>query len=141
MRTVVLLLLLANLTFFGFARLDSGAAGETSQQVQPDKIKLLTPQQVAALGPDKAAALSDVCIEWGPFNESERNRALADLDSLALGKLLTQRRVEPAAGTPAKGAATNLIVIRDPSAPVVARLRELSSVYPNADVKAGVCEK
>jgi hypothetical protein len=136
MRTVVLLLLLANLTFFAYARLDSGSSGETSQQVQPDKIKLLTPQQVAALGPDKTAALPDVCVEWGPFNDSDRARAIADLEPLALGRLLTQRRIE--SSPPAKGGAT-LLVIRDPSAQVVARLRELATVYPSADMKAGGC--
>ena len=64
------------------------------EQVQPDKIKLLSPQEVAALGPAKAAALADVCLEWGPFSEADRARALADIDSLALGRLLSQRRVE-----------------------------------------------
>ncbi len=63
-------------------------------QVQPDKIKLLTPQQVAALGPAKVAALADVCVEWGPFSDPDRTRALADLEPLALGRLLTQKRVE-----------------------------------------------
>jgi hypothetical protein len=62
--------------------------------VQADKIDLLTPQQVAALGPAKQAALADVCAEWGPFSDTDRTRALADLDALALGKLLTQKRVE-----------------------------------------------
>jgi hypothetical protein len=137
MRTVVLLLLLANLTFLGFAWLDSGSSGEQSQQVQPDKIKLLTPQQVAALGPDKAAALSDVCVEWGPFNEAERARAIADLEPLALGKLLTQRRVEATSG---RGAGT-MLIIRDPTAPVLLRLRDLSSVYPSADVRGGACDR
>ena len=64
------------------------------EQVQPDKIKLLSPQEVAALGPAKAAALANVCLEWGPFGENDRARALADIDSLALGRLLSQRRVE-----------------------------------------------
>ena len=66
MRTVLLLLLLANLTFFGYTRLDTTSDGEAvrlAEQVQPDKIKLLTPQQVAALGPSKVAALADVCLE------------------------------------------------------------------------------
>jgi hypothetical protein len=137
MRTVVLLLLLANLTFLGFAWLDSGSSGEQSQQVQPDKIRLLTPQQVAALGPDKAAALSDVCVEWGPFGDAERTRALADLEPLALGKLLAQRRVEATAG---RGAGT-MLIIRDPTAAVLMRLRDLSSVYPNADVRGGACDR
>ena len=86
MRTLVLLLLLANLTLFGYTRLDRAASGEAArlaEQVQPDKIKLLTPQQVAALGPAKVAALADVCLEWGPFADAERARALAELEPLA----------------------------------------------------------
>jgi len=139
MRLVALLLLLANLAFFGFARLDSGSAGEASQQLQPDKIKLLTPQQVAALGPDKAAALPDVCVDWGPFGDADRARALADLEALALGRLLTQRRVDSSTGTP-KSALT-MLVIRDPSSQTVARLRDLAPTFPSADVKVGPCDK
>jgi SPOR domain len=97
MRTLVILLILANLTLFGYTQLDGVGSGEgvrLAQQVQADKITLLTPQQVAALGPAKASALADVCAEWGPFSDAERGRALADLDPLALGKLLAQKRVE-----------------------------------------------
>lgn len=96
MRIVIVLLLLANLTLYAYTRLDTGG-GEgmlLQDQIQPDKIKLLTPQQVAALGPAKVAALADVCVEWGPFSEPERTRALADLEPLALGRLLSQKRVE-----------------------------------------------
>jgi hypothetical protein len=97
MRTVVFLLLLANLTLFGYTRLDSVGAGEAvrlKEQVRPDKIAILTPQQVAALGPAKVASLADVCIEWGPFTDPDRTRALADLEGLQLGRLLSQRRVD-----------------------------------------------
>ena len=97
MRTVVLLLLLANITLFAYTRLDSVGAGEAvrlKEQVRPDKITVLTPQQVAALGPAKVASLADVCMEWGPFNDPDRTRAVADLDSLQLGRLLTTRRVD-----------------------------------------------
>jgi hypothetical protein len=97
MRTIVLLLLLANLTLFAYTKLDSVGAGEAvrlKEQVRPDKITILTPQQVAALGPSKVASLADVCMEWGPFNDPERARAVADLDSLQLGRLLTTRRVD-----------------------------------------------
>ena len=97
MRTLVFLLLLANLTLFGYIRLDGVGAGEAvrlSQQVQPEKIKLLTPQQVAALGPAKVASLADVCVEWGPMSEADRARAQAKLEPLDLGKLVTQRKVE-----------------------------------------------
>ncbi|MBK9116587.1 MAG: SPOR domain-containing protein [Betaproteobacteria bacterium] len=96
MRIVIILLVLANLTLYAYTRLDSGG-GEAmllADQVQPDKIKLLTPQQVAALGPAKVAALADVCVEWGPLADPERARALAELEPLALGRLLSQKRVE-----------------------------------------------
>ncbi len=97
MRIVALLLLLANLTLYAYTRLDNASVGEAarlSQQVHPDAIKLLTPQQVAALGPSKVAALANVCIEWSPLNEADRARAMADLDPLALGRLLTQRKID-----------------------------------------------
>jgi hypothetical protein len=97
MRTILLLLLFANVALFGYTRLDRAGQGEAArlaQQVQPDKIRLLTPQQVAALGPAKVAALADVCLEWGPFNDGERARALAELEPAGLGRLLTQKRVE-----------------------------------------------
>lgn len=96
MRIVIVLLLLANLTLYLYTRLDTGG-GEAvllQDQVQPDKIKLLTPQQVAALGPAKVAALADVCVEWGPFSDVDRARALADLEPLGLGRLVSQRRVD-----------------------------------------------
>jgi hypothetical protein len=214
MRTVALLLLLANVTFFGYTRLDATGGGEAvrlAEQVQPDKIKLLTPQQVAALGPGKVAALADVCLEWGPIAEGDRARSLAELEPLALGKLLTQRRNETstafwvylpqaanradaerrAAEARARGIndvsivdngpqrhavslgafatedaartrlaevvqlgaanarlgprqqviATFLFVIRDPQAPVIARVRDLVPAYPGSEAKIGNCEK
>jgi len=97
MRIVVILLLLANLALFALTRLDSAPVGEgqrLSEQVQPDKLKILTPQEVAALGPAKVASLNDVCIEWGPLSEAERSRALTELAPLGLGALVSTRRVE-----------------------------------------------
>src|SRR4029453_13742492 len=97
MRTLVFLLLLANLTLFGYIKLDSLSTGEgirCSQKVQPDKIVLLTPQQVAALGPAKVSALADVCVEWGPFSDNDKSRALASLEPFDLAKLISQKKVE-----------------------------------------------
>src|SRR5258708_14190030 len=97
MRIVVFLLLAANLTLLIYTWLDSGG-GEgfrLQQQVQPEKIKLLSPQEVAALGPAKVAALADVCVEFGPLSDLERARVTAELEPLALGRLLTQRHVDP----------------------------------------------
>jgi hypothetical protein len=215
MRTVLVLLLLANLTLFAYTWLDGGAGGEgvrLGEQVQPDKIKLLTPQEVAALGPAKVAALADVCVEWGPFADADRARALAELEPLAVARLVTQKRVDsagmwsamlaPFANRPAAdrraaevraqgvrdvsvvdagggrytvaiglfrseeaarvhaaeltrqgviGTATptvrpqpvslTTIVVRDPPANVVAKLRELQPAYPTADIKVGGCER
>jgi hypothetical protein len=214
MRTLFFLLLLANLTLFGYIKLDSMGAGEgarLSQQVQADKIKLLSAQQVAALGPSKVAALADVCAEWGPLSDGDRARALAAIEPLDLGRLVTQKKVEvvanywlylpPAASKSAAdrrveelraqgvreatlvdsgpqrlaialGAFRNAelaqaqvnalqargignvkigervqslqqtaLVVRDPPAPVVVKLRELQSSFPGSDVKLGTCDK
>jgi hypothetical protein len=96
MRAAVLLLLLANVILFGYARLDRAAqseAGRLGTQVQPERIRVLTSQQVAALAPGKVASLPDVCIEWGPFSDADRVRAQADIEPLQLGRLVSQRAV------------------------------------------------
>jgi hypothetical protein len=214
MRTLVLLLLLANVTMFGYTKLDGVGSGEgvrLSQQVQPDKVKLLTAQQVAALGPGKVAALADVCVEWGPLSDSDRARALAVVEPLDLGKLMTQKKVEiianywlflpPSAnkstadrrvdelktqgvkeasvvdagpqqlaislgtfrtedeaqarldaltkqgvknaklGQRVQAVQQTALVVRDPPAPAVVRLKELQGAFPGTDVKIGSCEK
>ena len=214
MRTVLVLLLLANLTLFAYTRLDGGSSGEAvrlSEQVQPDKIKLLTPQEVAALGPAKVASLADVCVEWGPFSDAERAKVLADLEPLGIGKLTTTRRVDvaglwspmlapysnraaadrragelramnlrdvsvvdapggrytvaigafrteeaanahagelarlgvalPAATRRTQPANQALLVVRDPPANAVAKMRELSAGYPGTELKVGTCER
>jgi hypothetical protein len=114
LRIVLILLLLANLALFAYTRLDAYGGGEPqrmAEQVQPEKIKLLTPQEVAALGPAKVASLADVCIEWGPLSEGERTRAMAELAPLGVAALMTTRRVEIEAypvvlsGLPTRGAA------------------------------------
>ena len=57
MRLAVFLLLLANALLFAYVRLDRASVSEPGRlagQVQPDSIRLLTPQQVAALGLDRS---------------------------------------------------------------------------------------
>ena len=214
MRILVFLLLLANLTLLAYIRLDSVGAGEgvrLAQQVQADKIKLLTPQQVAALGPEKVASLADVCVEWGPLSDGDRARALSSLEPLALGRLVTQKKVEVIANywvflppAPNKAAADRRVdelkaqgikdafvvdsgpqrlaislgafrsedaarawlatlqgqgvktanagqrvqavqqltlVVRDPPAPAVLRLKELQGEFPGSELKIGSCDK
>ena len=214
MRTLVFLLLLANLTLFGYIRLDSMTGGEgvrLAQQVQPDKISLLTPRQVAALDPAKVATLADVCVEWGPLSDTEKTRALATLEPLDLARLISEKRVEvianywvfipPAAnravadrklaelktqgvkdlllidggpqryaislgvfrseerararlaeleaqgvtgaqiGPRAQSVLQTALVVRDPSAPAMARLKELQGGFPGSELKVGACDK
>jgi hypothetical protein len=213
MRTLVVLLLLANLALGGYIYLDSLSTGEAvrlSQQVQPDKISLLTPQQVAALGPAKVSALADVCVEWGPLSEGDRTRALAQLEALDLSPLVSQKKVEvianywvfipPAASKPAadkrvdelksqnvrdvslveagpqrlaialgayrteeaaqarlaalkslgvdarvapraQSIMQTVLVVRDPPAPAVARMRELTNGYAESEIRTGTCDR
>jgi hypothetical protein len=96
MRAAVLLLILVNVALFAFAkayRVAQSEPGRLDEQVEPQRIRLLSAQEVAALAPSKVAALPDVCVEWGPFAESDRMRAQADLEPLGLGQLLSQRPV------------------------------------------------
>jgi hypothetical protein len=214
MRTLVFLLLLANVALGGYIYLDSLSAGEgvrLSQQVQPEKISLLTPQQVAALGPAKASALADVCVEWGPFSEGDRTRALATLEPLDLARLISQKKVEvianywvfipPAAnraaadrkveelkalgirdiavvdsgtlrfaislgvfrtedaaqarlealqtqgvkaakvGARAQSVTQTVVVVRDPPAPAIARMKDLQGGFTGTEIKIGTCDK
>ena len=96
---LLVVLLIANAALFWLAWSERGASegGRLDAQIQPDKIRLLTTQQVAALGPSKIEALADVCLEWGPFSDQERKRALAALGPSGLGRLLTPKRVESTA--------------------------------------------
>ena len=214
MRILVFLLLLANATLFLYIELDNVGGGEAArlnQQVQPDKIKLLTPQQVAALGPAKIAALADVCVEWGPLSETDRARAETGLAALQLGRLLSQKKIEavanywvflpPLANKPAvdkrvgelkaqgikdvaavdsgpqryaislgvfrteEAAQTRLVslqeqgittaklgqraqavqqlalVVRDPPAAVIVRLKELQADFSGSQIKIGSCDQ
>ena len=147
MRTLFFLLLLANLTLFGYITLDNMNGGEgvrLHQQLQPEKIRVLTPQQVAALGPEKTASLADVCAEWGPFTDTERVRALADLEPLGLGRLITSKKLEASSARvtarQGPGSLTSL-VIRDPPSNAIGRLKELQAAYPSAEVRIGTCDK
>jgi hypothetical protein len=214
MRILVLLLLLANLTLLGYTRLDSLGTGEgvrLAQQVQSDRIVLLSPQQVAALGPAKVSALADVCVEWGPLSDTDKARALASLEPLDLAKLISQKKVEVVAnywvfippapnrsaadrrveelkaqgvkglllvdggpqrfaislgifrtedaaqtrlaaleaqgvktarvGARVQAIAQTALVVRDPPAPAVARLKELQGSFPGSEIRIGTCDK
>lgn len=104
MRTLFFILALANVAFFAFARSDSGAEANgdaqiVGRQLDPEKIRLLTPEQVSELTrksePPKAAT---VCLEWGAFVGGDAARAGQALEPLGLGAKLTQRKQDDVAG-------------------------------------------
>jgi sporulation related protein len=104
MRIVVLLLIVANLVLFAYARLERAAQSEGARlamQVEPERIRPLTAQEVAALAPAKAAALpaAPLCAEWGPFAEADRVRAEADLQPVAPGKSVSSKPLAGDAAT------------------------------------------
>ena len=89
MRAAVVLLILLNLALFAYARLDRAAqseAGRLQEQVEPERIKIVTPREVAAIAPAKV-----VCIEWGPFADADRARAEGELQTLVSPRQLSQR--------------------------------------------------
>ena len=89
MRAAVVLLILVNLALFAYARLDRAARSEAdrlSEQVAPERIKLMTPRDVAAVVPPKL-----VCLEWGPFADTDRPRAQGELEALVSARQVSQR--------------------------------------------------
>ena len=105
MRTFFLLLLLANLAFFAWARFYAPPESGTdprplAQQLAPEKLKILDPAKIEAIGvkPKPAAEAAAVaCLEWGGFAPAEAPRAEQALEPLALGARLAQRRSEETA--------------------------------------------
>ena len=104
MRTLFLILALANVAFFAYAWSETGAdangdAQIVGQQLNPEKIRLLMPEQVSALTrkpePPKPAT---VCLEWGAFVGGDAARAGQLLEPLGLGTKLAQRKQEDVAG-------------------------------------------
>lgn len=103
MRILFFILGLANVAFFAYAWFGAGAQASgdeqiIGQQLNPEKIRLLAPEQVSALTrkpePPKAAA----CLEWGALAAGDVARAEQALEPLALGAKLSQRKQEDAAG-------------------------------------------
>lgn len=126
MRTVFFLLVLANLAFFAWSYLGSHASGEAQlvdQQLNPQAIRLLTPEQRAALAaertkptppppaptpqpapptspppPPAPKVVVTACMELGAFNLADVPRVEQALEPLALGARLSQRHAEEIAG-------------------------------------------
>jgi hypothetical protein len=117
MRTLFLLLVLANLALFAWWRYLSPAdAGldrlPLARQIEPEKLKIIQPAELAKIPPQKkpapppaaaatatpAAATPLACLEWGSFTLADTPRAEKALEPLELGARLAQRRTEEQAG-------------------------------------------
>jgi len=106
-RTLFLLLVLANVVFFAWARYvsppEAGADPmPLARQIEPEKLKVITPGEPmvpapAAARPAPSAAVAK-CMEWGSFTITDAPRAEKTLEPLALGARLAQRRTEETAG-------------------------------------------
>ena len=108
-KTVSFLLLLANLGFFAWNYFGSGRASDEpqlmEQQLNPQAIRLLRADQVAALAAERAKQTAErpkpppkasvaACLELGAFNPGDVARVQQVLEPLALGSRLSQRRAE-----------------------------------------------
>ena len=115
MKLLFLLLIAANLALFAWQRgafgtlPDSGREPErVARQVEPERIRVLTPEQAgdlrAAVRATTAAsstasgapdlALGADCVEFGDFSEAQAARVRPRLEALALGDRLETRSVE-----------------------------------------------
>ncbi|HMA31998.1 MAG TPA: SPOR domain-containing protein, partial [Casimicrobiaceae bacterium] len=105
MRLAVFLLLFANALLFAYVRLDNASvseAGRLASQVRPDSIKLLTPEEVAALGLDKGLPAAHA-------QDQAAASATASTQAPAVAQTTTspanQAASQAQAGTPASAAA------------------------------------
>ena len=128
MRSLFLLLVLANVAFFAWSRyvspLDASADPlPLTRQIEPEKMKVVTPNEVPAPAPapaprtpaanaappaaapattaaatPAATPVAVKCMEWGSFTIADAPRAEKALEPLALGPRLAHRRTEETAG-------------------------------------------
>ena len=113
MRTLFLLLVLANLAVFAWWRYLSPAdAGldrlPLARQIEPEKLKIVPAAELARQSANKPAPPAPVqapaavaavpCLEWGSFTLADAPRAEKALEPLELGARLAQRRTEELAG-------------------------------------------
>lgn len=107
MRTLFLLLLLANVVFFAWSRYVSPPEASAdpaplTRQIEPEKLKVVAPAELPPPSPlgarPAAVSVGAKCIEWGSFTVADAPRAEKALEALALGPRLGQRRTEEQAG-------------------------------------------
>lgn len=104
MRTLFLVLLLANVAFFAWSRYVSPPEASADpapleRQIEPEKLKVVAPDDLPAVSARPAATpVATKCVEWGSFTLADAPRAEKALEPLSLGPRLAQRRTEESAG-------------------------------------------
>jgi hypothetical protein len=92
MRTVFLLLVLANAAYFGYryyvTHYVQPAADPARQQLQPERIRIVPSEELARLAASRRAG---PCIELGPIPASDAPRAEEAVAGLASGLKVVQR--------------------------------------------------
>jgi hypothetical protein len=104
-RTLFLILVLANLAAFGWWRYGAADAADPAplrRQIEPEKLKVLRPADLPPPSPPRSetaapAAAAGACLEWGSFTPADTARAEQALEPLALGARLSVRRTEEVA--------------------------------------------
>lgn len=116
MKLLFLVLLAVNLALFAYQRGAFGTLPESgrepervARQIEPDRIRALTPDQAQALrdkaraAPAQPTAAADgtldlsagaACVEYGDFSEAQLAKVRPKMEALALGERLQAREVE-----------------------------------------------
>ena len=103
MRALFFVLVLVNLVFYawhaGYLGSAAGVGGEgarLAQQVSPESIRIVSPEDAKAIASGKPKPLP--CYEWGNFGTQDVERALVLLATMNPAPKFTQRKVEETAG-------------------------------------------
>jgi hypothetical protein len=94
-RTLFLILAFANVAFFAWRYYlehysATRSADPVAQQLHPERIKLVAPEDLARMGPGRRQA----CVELGPIATGDAARAEGAVSAIAAGLKVSQRRVE-----------------------------------------------
>jgi hypothetical protein len=97
-RTLFFALLLANVAFFAWRyyveNYSSRAADPVAQQLQPERVKLVPPEELARMA---ASRRQGTCLELGPVAAGDAARAEGAVNGLAAGLKVSVRRTEESA--------------------------------------------
>lgn len=98
MRTLFFALVLANVAFFAWRYYvenhASRSADPVAQQLQPERIKLVAPEELARMA---ASRRPGTCLELGPVSAADAARAEEAVNGLAAGLKVALRRTEESA--------------------------------------------